>query len=59
MTDVCVHFTTVDAHQRNYHVHIMKDACFTPNSIEAHNAALENIEYLQTGSIITVDDLEW
>ena len=59
MTDVCVHFTTVDAHQRNYHVHVMKDACFTPNSIEAHNAALENIEYLQTGSIITVDDLEW
>jgi len=57
MTDICVHYTAVDAHQYNYHVHVFKEACGTPSSDEVAQAALDNIEYFQTGSIISVEDL--
>lgn len=57
MTDICVHYTAVDAHQYNYHVHVFKEAVSTPSSEEVAQAALDSIEYLQTGSIISVEDL--
>ncbi len=58
MTDICVHYTTVDAHQRNYHVHVFKEACGTHSPVEVAQAALDNIEYFQAGSIISVNDLD-
>lgn len=57
MTDICVHYTAIDAHQYNYHVHVFKEACGTPSSDEVAQAALDNIEYHQAGSIISVEDL--
>lgn len=59
MTDICVHFTAVDAHQRNYHIHVLKEACHTHSPEDVAQAALDNIEYFQTGSVISVNDLEW
>ena len=58
MTDICVHYTTVDAHQYGYHVHVFKEACGTHSPEEVAQAALDNIEYFQTGSIISVNDLD-
>ena len=58
LTDICVHYTTVDAHQYGYHVHVFKEACGTHSPEDVAQAALDNIEYFQTGSIISVNDLE-
>lgn len=51
MTNVCVHYTAVDAHQRDYHFHVIEDCC-TGSDWEAHWAALKAMEYLQTGARI-------
>ncbi len=56
LTDVCVHYTSVDAHQYNYHVKVFSDAV-RGSSWEAHQASLNAIEYLQTGAIIKTTDL--
>lgn len=58
MTDICVHFTAVDAHQYNYHIHVIREACHTHSPDDVAQAALDNIEYFQTGAVISVDDLE-
>jgi nicotinamidase-related amidase len=50
LTDVCVHYTFVDGHQHDYHVRVAVDAC-GGSSIEAHDAALRAMEYLQTGAV--------
>lgn len=49
LTDVCVHYTSADAHQHDYYVRIMHD-CVRGSSPEAHQASLNAIEYLQTAS---------
>ena len=54
LTDVCVHYTAVDAHQHDYHVRIVKEAV-RGSSWEAHQAALDAVEYLQRGSIISLE----
>lgn len=59
MTDICVHFTAVDAHQRNYHIHVLKEACHTHSPEDVEKAAFENMEYFQTGAVMSVEDLEW
>ncbi|NJL37905.1 MAG: cysteine hydrolase [Leptolyngbyaceae cyanobacterium SM1_4_3] len=51
MTNVCVHYTAVDAHQRDYHFHVIEDCC-SGSDLEAHWAALTAMEYLQTGARI-------
>jgi nicotinamidase-related amidase len=48
-TDVCVHYTCVDAHQRDFYCRVVED-CVTGSSPEAHEAALNAMEYLQTGA---------
>ncbi|MFK7995804.1 MAG: cysteine hydrolase family protein [Granulosicoccus sp.] len=50
MTDVCVHYTFVDAHQHDYYVRVAKD-CVGGTSPEAHQASLNAMEYLQTGAL--------
>lgn len=55
LTDVCLHYTAVDAHQLDYHVRVLRDA--TPASSEAaREAALDAIEYLQAGAVITAEE---
>lgn len=48
-TDVCVHYTFVDAHQHDYFCRVVED-CVAGSSRQAHEAALTAMEYLQTGA---------
>ena len=50
LTDVCVHYTCADAHQHDYHIHVVREAA-GGSSLAAHEAALAAIEYLQHGSV--------
>ncbi len=48
-TDVCIHYTFVDAHQHDYFCRVVVDSV-AGSSTEAHDAALRAMEYLQTGA---------
>lgn len=48
-TDVCVHYTFVDAHQHDYFCRVVED-CVAGSSLDAHAGALRAMEYLQTGA---------
>jgi nicotinamidase-related amidase len=50
LTDVCVHYTFVDAHQHDYHVRVAEDVVGGSGQA-AHDAALAAMEYLQTGAL--------
>ena len=56
-TDVCVHYTAVDAHKHDYHFKVVTDAC-GGSSVDAHNYALKAMQYLQRDALITVADVE-
>jgi nicotinamidase-related amidase len=56
LTDVCIHYTAVDAHQHDYVVRVAADAV-GGSSQEAHDAALRAIEYLQRDALTTTDVL--
>ena len=49
LTDVCVHYTFVDAHQSDYFCRVIED-CVAGSSLEAHEASLRAMEYLQSGA---------
>ena len=49
LTDVCVHYTFVDAHQSDYFCRVIED-CVAGSSKPAHDASLNAMEYLQTGA---------
>lgn len=49
LTDVCVHYTFADAHQSDYYCRVVED-CVAGSSVEAHEASLRAMEYLQTGA---------
>lgn len=48
-TDVCVHYTAVDAHQHDYYIRVLHDGC-QGSSVEAHQASLNAMTYLQHAS---------
>lgn len=54
MTNVCVHYTFVDAHQLDYHVHVVEDAVYG-SDWDAHWAALRAMHYLQRDARITAE----
>jgi nicotinamidase-related amidase len=56
LTDVCIHYTAVDAHQHDYVVRVASDAV-GGSSLDAHDAALRAIEYLQRDALATADEL--
>lgn len=56
LTDVCVHYTCVDAHQHDYRIMLARDAC-AGSSPEASRASFAAVEYLQRGSVIDVAGL--
>lgn len=56
LTDVCIHYSCVDAHQLNYHFYVAKDAT-AGSSTAASEAALAAIEYLQRESLRPTADL--
>ena len=57
LTDVCIHYTAVDAHQHDYHIRVVTDAV-AGSSQEAHESALRAIRYLQRNALITTADVE-
>jgi nicotinamidase-related amidase len=56
LTDVCVHYTFVDAHQHDYYARVVEDCCGGSN-VARHEAALDAMEYLQTGARRTADEV--
>jgi nicotinamidase-related amidase len=55
LTDVCVHYTFVDAHQRDYFCRVVED-CVCGSTVSAHECALNAMEYLQTGARRSSDE---
>lgn len=56
LTDVCVHYTFADAHQRDFYVRVVTD-CVGGSSQYRHDAALDAMEYLQDGAMRTTDEI--
>jgi nicotinamidase-related amidase len=56
LTDVCVHYTFADAHQRDFYVRVVSD-CVGGSSIARHTASLDAMEYLQTGAVRTSNEI--
>jgi nicotinamidase-related amidase len=56
LTDVCIHYTAVDAHQHDYVIRVASDAV-GGSSVEAHDAALRAMQYLQRDALATTDEL--
>jgi nicotinamidase-related amidase len=56
LTDVCVHYTFVDAHQRDFFARVVDD-CVIGSTIERHEAALDAMEYLQTGARRSTEEI--
>lgn len=56
LTDVCIHYTFVDAHQHDYRVRVVHDAV-GGSSERAHAAALEAMGYLQRDSLVAAADV--
>ncbi len=56
LTDVCVHYTFADAHQRDFYVRVVTD-CVGGSSQYRHDAALDAMEYLQTGALRSTDEI--
>jgi biuret amidohydrolase len=56
LTDVCVHYTFADAHQRDYYARVVTD-CVGGSSQYLHDAALAAMEYLQKGAMRTTDEI--
>ena len=51
LTDVCIHYTAVDAHQHDYVIRVASDA-LGGSSVEAHDAALRAMQYLQRDCLV-------
>ncbi|RMD62957.1 cysteine hydrolase [Candidatus Parcubacteria bacterium] len=56
LTDVCIHYTFVDGHQRDYFCRVIED-CVAGSSEEAHEAALQAMEYLQKGARRSLEEV--
>jgi nicotinamidase-related amidase len=56
LTDVCVHYTYADAHQRDLHARVVTD-CVVGSSPAANDAALAAMTYLQRDARCTAADL--
>jgi nicotinamidase-related amidase len=56
LTDVCVHYTFADAHQRDFYVRVVED-CVGGSSLARHEASLDAMEYLQAGARRTADEV--
>jgi biuret amidohydrolase len=56
LTDVCVHYTFVDAHQHDYHCRVVTD-CVGGSSQAAHDAALAAMRYLQRDCLVSSEEV--
>ena len=56
LTDVCVHYSFVDGHQSDYFCRVIED-CVAGSGEQAHEYALQAMEYLQTGARRSLDEV--
>jgi nicotinamidase-related amidase len=56
LTDVCVHYTFADAHQRDFYARVVSD-CVGGSSLARHEASLDAMEYLQAGACRTTGEI--
>jgi nicotinamidase-related amidase len=56
LTDVCVHYTFADAHQRDFYVRVIED-CVGGSTVARHAASLDAMAYLQARARCTSDDV--
>jgi biuret amidohydrolase len=56
LTDVCIHYTFVDAHQRDFYTRVIDD-CVIGSTVERHLASLDAMEYLQHGARRSTEEL--
>ncbi len=52
-----MHYTFVDAHQYDYFCRVVEDGV-AGSDLEAHEASLRAMEYLQTGTRVTATAVE-
>jgi nicotinamidase-related amidase len=55
-TDVCIHYSFVDAHQGDYYCRVVED-CVAGSSRTAHDSALVAMEYLQAGARRSAEEI--
>ena len=55
-TDVCVHYTFADAHQNGFHIRVAEDVV-AGSSVEAHEASLRAMAYLQRAALVDSERL--
>jgi nicotinamidase-related amidase len=55
-TDICILYTSVDAHQRDFFINVVTDVV-SGSSQQAHDDALKMIHYLQHKSLVTSDEV--
>jgi nicotinamidase-related amidase len=55
-TNVCVHYTSAEAHQRDYRIRVVEEGC-AGTSTEEHEASLTAIEYLQAGGRVKLEEM--
>jgi nicotinamidase-related amidase len=55
-TNVCIHYTSAEAHQRDYRIRVVEEGC-AGTSTEEHEASLTAIEYLQAGGRVKLEEI--
>lgn len=55
-TNICVHYTFIDAHQKDFWVRVVED-CVAGTSPDAHDDAIKQIRYLQGEAIQNSNDI--
>jgi nicotinamidase-related amidase len=56
LTDVCVHYTFVDSHQRDYFTRVVTD-CVGGSTEARHSASLDAMDYLQRDALCTSEQI--
>jgi nicotinamidase-related amidase len=57
LTDVCVHYTFAEAHQRDFYVRVIED-CVGGSTQARHDASLDAMAYLQRRARCTSEDVK-
>ena len=56
LSDVCVHYSFVDAHQRDYRIKVVEDCC-GGSTKEAHEYAFQAMKYLQREAPVKLEEI--
>ena len=56
LTDVCVHYTFADAHQRDFHCRVVAD-CVIGSTPARHAASLDAMAYLQRQALCSTEEV--